>query len=90
MVEQLIRCSTLHQTPLTHHQHVVGNLLHHRKIMGDEQIAQSHLRLQLIQKAQDLRLHQHVQSRHRLIANDDIGVQGQCARNCNALPLTPG
>ncbi|MNG32317.1 hypothetical protein D3C84_1183010 [compost metagenome] len=41
---------------LQHHD-VIGNVLHDRQVMADEQIAQATVALQLHQQVQDLRLH---------------------------------
>ena len=45
--------------------------------MGDKEIGQVELRLQILQQVQDLSLDGHVQRGHRLVADDELGLQGQ-------------
>ena len=56
LAEQLrgIRC--LHQLAQVHHRDLIGEELHHRQVMGDKEIGQVELRLQILQQVQDLSL----------------------------------
>ena len=85
LAEQLrgIRC--LHQLAQVHHRDLIGEELHHRQVMGDKEIGQVELRLQILQQVQDLGLDGHVQRGHRLVADDELGLQGQ--RPGDAHPL---
>ena len=56
--------------------------------MGDEQVGQVELLLQLLQQVDDLGLDAHVQCRHRLITHDKLEVDGQGSGHPDALPLT--
>ena len=78
LAEQLrgIRC--LHQLAQVHHRDLIGEELHHRQVMGDKEIGQVELRLQILQQVQDLSLDGHVQRGHRLVADDELGLQGRC------------
>ena len=58
--------------------------------MGDEQVGQSQIVLQVLQQIQDLRLDRHVERRHRLVAHHQLGGQRQGAGDADALPLTAG
>ena len=58
--------------------------------MGDEQIRQAQLILQLIEHVDDLRLNRHVQRGHRLVADDEVGVDGQGAGDADTLALSAG
>ena len=53
--------------------------------MGDEDLGQSHLTLQLAQQVQDLRLNGDVQSGNRLVADDELGVHRQSAGDADTL-----
>jgi hypothetical protein len=43
------------------------------QVMGDEQIGQVELLLELTEQIQDLRLNGHVKRRHRLVGDDQLG-----------------
>ena len=62
-------------------------MAHHREIVGDEQIGQPQLLLQVLQNIHHLRLHRDVQRRERLIAQHKFGTHGQRAGNTDALAL---
>ena len=55
--------------------------------MSDEQIRQVKLFLQLAEEVQDLRLNGHIERRHGLVANNQLGIDRQGARDSDALPL---
>ena len=55
--------------------------------MGDEEVAQAVLALQVAEQAQDLVLHEHVERRDRLVAHDDLGGEGERAGDRDALTL---
>ena len=57
------------------------------QVVGDEQVGQPHLALQLQQQVDDLRLDGDVQRRHRLVGDDQLRLQGQRPRDADALPL---
>ena len=58
------------------------------QVVGDEQIRQAEFFLQVLQQVDDLRLNGHVQRRHRLVADDEIGVDRKRPSDADALPLT--
>ena len=55
--------------------------------MGDEQVAQSQLPLQVDHEVQDLRLHRDVEGRDGLVGHHQIGLQGQGPGEANSLAL---
>ena len=55
--------------------------------MANEQIAEAKLVLEVVEQVQNLSLHAHVEGRNRLVANEELGLQGQGAGNTNSLPL---
>ena len=65
-------CSTAR--PQIHHQHVVGDVAHHRQVVADEQIGQVELVLQVHHQVQHLRLDRHVQRRDRFVRHHDARV----------------
>ena len=60
------------------------------QIVGDEKIRQVALFLQGFQQVDDLRLNGDVQRGDRLIADDELGVQGQRTGNADTLALAAG
>ncbi len=73
-----------------HHRHAVRQVLHDGEVVADEQQRHAELVLQIDQQVDDLRLHRHVQRRHRLIADDQVRARRQRARDADALPLAAG
>ena len=69
---------------------VVGDVLDDGQVVGDEQIGQVALFLQLLQQVDDLRLDGHVQRGDRLVADDELGIQRQRAGDADALALAAG
>ena len=55
--------------------------------MADEQVGDAQLVLQVAQQVQHLRLHRHVQRRHRLVGRHHLGAQHQGAGDGDALAL---
>ena len=58
--------------------------------MGDEEISEPEFLLQILQQVDDLGLDRYVQRRHRLVADDQLGFDGERARDTDALALTAG
>ncbi len=58
--------------------------------MGDEQIGEPVRGLQIVQQVEDLRLDRDVERRHRLVADDQFGVDGERPCDADALPLAAG
>ena len=65
-------------------------MLHHRQVVGNKQISDVSLFLQIIQQIENLRLDRDIQRRDRLIADDEIGIERQSAGDADALPLAAG
>src|SRR5262245_361269 len=71
-----------------HDRDTVGNMLHDRQIMGNKDVGQAEILLQIGKQVDDLRLYGDVQGRYRLVAHDHVRLQGQRARNHQALSLS--
>ncbi len=74
MPENILRGSVLHKVSQIHNAHRIGNMLHHTQIVGDKQVGQLILLLQVLQKVNDLCLNGHIQSRHRLVADHELRI----------------
>ena len=60
---------------------------HHRKVVGDEQIGEAELVLQVLQQVDDLGLDRDVERGDRLVENEQARLQRQCPRDADALLL---
>ena len=58
--------------------------------MGDENQCQAHFFLDLLEQVNHLRLNRHIQRTHRLVANNQLGLQNQRAGDADALALAAG
>jgi hypothetical protein len=77
----------LHRQAEVHDQHVVRDVPHHAEVVRDEQVGEPELGLKVGHQIQHLRLHRHVERGHRLVGDDQRGVQHQRARDRDALAL---
>ncbi len=73
-----------------HHSDAVADVLHDREVVGDKEVGQSEIALEVLHKIDNLGLDRDVESGHRFIAYEKAGIERQCARNADALPLTAG
>src|SRR4051794_17658871 len=73
-----------------HHHDPVGDVIDHGKIVGDEQVCQPQLLLQVLQQVEDLGLDRNVERRHRLVADQKVRAQGQRPGDADALALPAG
>ena len=90
LLVDLLVVADLDDAPEVHHRDAVGDVAHHRQVVGDEDVGELELLLELLQQVDDLRLHRDVERRHRLVADDDLGVERQCPRHADALALPAG
>ena len=77
----------LHDLAQVHHGHAITDVAHHRQVMGNEQIGEAKLGLQIFQQVDNLRLNRNVQGRDRLVADDELRIDGQGAGHADALAL---
>jgi hypothetical protein len=54
----------------------------------NEEVRQAEGGLQVLQEIEDLRLDGDVEGRHRLVAEEHPGLQGECPRDAEPLPLS--
>ena len=70
-----------------HHRDAVADVAHDRKVVGDEQVGQPEVGLEVFEQVDDLRLNRHVERRDGLIGHDEGGLNGEGAGDADALPL---
>src|SRR5947209_18752084 len=59
----------------------------HREIVGDEDVGQAELLLEILEQVDDLRLDRHVECGYRLVAYDELRRHRERARDADALAL---
>ncbi|AEK62514.1 conserved hypothetical protein [Collimonas fungivorans Ter331] len=88
--EHLFFAAMLYRFTEVHDQHVVSDVLHHRQVVGDEQIGHAAGLLQVHQQVQHLRLDRYVERGNRFIGHDHFRIQHQRARDRHPLALAAG
>ena len=73
-----------------HHRDAVGDVLHHREVVRDEDIGEPEPPLQVAQQIEDLRADRDVERRDRLVADDQLRLDRERARDGDALALAAG
>ena len=66
------------------------DLADHREVVRDEDVGEVELALQVLQQVQDLRLHRDVERRDRLVADDQLRLERERARDPDPLALAAG
>jgi hypothetical protein len=77
----------LDQLAEIHHRHAVADVLHHGEVVGDEQIGEAEAALQVLQQVDDLRLDRDIEGGDRLVAHDQVGIDGERAGDADPLAL---
>jgi len=88
--KQLIRSTFLHNPPEIHHRNAMRNLADHGEIVGDKQVRELTLLLQVRQEIEYLRLHRHIECGDRLITHDKGWLNAKRSCDADALALTSG
>jgi hypothetical protein len=70
-----------------HHADLVADVAHDGEVVRDEEIGQAVARLQVLHDVEDLRLHRDVERRRRLVADQELRLGGERARDRDALAL---
>ena len=73
-----------------HDHNRVAHMRDRGEVVGDEQIGEPELGLQVAQQVEDLRPDRDVESGDRLVEHDELGRQRQSARDGDALALPAG
>ena len=88
--EERVGVADLDQSAEIHHPDPGRHEPHHRQIVGDQQIGEAEPLLQIAHEIENLRLDRDVERRGRLVADDQIGVRGDRARDRDPLALAAG
>ena len=85
--EQRIHRGKLDDLPSPHDGHVIGQMSHHGQIVGNQNQRQRKAFLEVLQEVQDLGLDGQIQSRNRLIENQQFRLHRESPGDPEALPL---
>ncbi len=77
----------LHDSPEIHDRDAIADVADHREIMADEEHREPEALAQAHDQVDDLGLDRDVESRHRLVRDDEFRVQREGAGNRDALAL---
>jgi hypothetical protein len=70
-----------------HDRNAMTHMLDDAEVMGDEEIRVTVASLKFLDEVEDLCLDRDIESRRRLIKDNELRARDQCPRNSNALPL---
>ncbi len=70
-----------------HHGDAVAHVFHDIEAVGDEEITQAHIALQIEQEIEHLALHGDIERGDGFVTDDELGLQCNGARDANALAL---
>ena len=85
---EIIPGREFHHLAHVHNAYPMAHVLDDGQIVGDEQVAQVQVALQLHQQVENLRPDRDIQARNRLVQHNQIGPEGQGASNGNTLALS--
>src|SRR5262249_7851139 len=76
-----------HDPPEVHHRNAVGDVLHHREVVCDEDVRETKPLLQIREQVDHLGLDRDVERGNRLVADDEPRLGCEGAGDADALPL---
>src|SRR5512133_165652 len=85
---ELLRRRDLDDRAQIHDGDPVRDVAHDRQVVGDEEVRQRELRLELLEEVDDLRLDRDVERRDGLVGDDEVGVDRERAGDPDPLALT--
>ena len=87
MAINLITISQLDNSAQIHHSHSITEVTYGGQIMGNEQVGQSQVALQLLEQVEDLSLDRDIQSTDRLIRHNQLGLESERSGDADSLTL---
>src|SRR5262252_4333214 len=87
IVEQRALWGKFYNAAQVHHTDAIRDVMHDGQVVRDEEVREAEIALQVLHQVEHLRLHRDVECRGRLIANEELRVRGERARNADALAL---
>ena len=86
---QLVTARKLGGLTEVHHHHAIRDVTHDVEVVSDEDVREPELLLQVLEQVQNLRLHRDVERRYRLVAEDELGVDGERAGDADRWRCPP-
>ena len=86
--QQFVGLSQFHVLTHVHDGDAIGDMAHDAQVVGDEEIGQTKLPLQVLEQIDDLRLHRDIQGGDGLVGQDHLRVQHQRPSDADPLPLS--
>ncbi len=80
----------LHNLPQVHDHDAVGHILHHRKVVGNKEVGEPQVLLDLLHQVEHLGLDGDIQGGNRLVADEHLRPDLQSAGDAEALALAAG
>ena len=87
VVIQICSVSNFHNFSKVHNGNLMAYMAYNRKIVCNKDIGNAEFFLKPLKQINYLRLNGDIQSRDRLIADNQLGIAGKGARNTKALSL---
>ncbi len=87
-LEHRVGRSDLDDLAEVHHRDEVRDVTDNREVVRDEDVRESELLLQVVEEVDDAGLDRHVERRHRLVEDQQLGIERERARDADALTLT--
>src|SRR5690348_10047661 len=84
--EEFISWRALDDMACIHHQNTVRDTGDHTQVVGDENYRGVQFPAELVNQVEYLRLDRHVESRRRLVRNEQLGIRRNGDGDHNALP----
>lgn len=70
--------------------HLFAKTAHEPEVMCDHNHSKTRVPVQIEQEVEHLAAHRHVESRHGLVENEQLGLACERSRDCNSLPFPSG
>ena len=87
VAEELLAVGQLDDAAQVHHRDAIADVLDHAHVVGDEEVGQPELALEVLEQVEDLGLDRDVERGHRLVADDEVRLEDQRAGDADALAL---
>ncbi len=90
ILKDLLRGACFQEVAQVQDADAVGDVFHHGKIMGDEQIGGSRFLLDIFHQVYHLSLYGHIQGGDAFIGDDQFGIHDQGPGDAHSLALSAG
>ena len=87
VVVEVVGGRELHDLAEVHDRDPVGDVPDDREVVRDEEVGEVEVALELLHQVDDLRLDRDVKGRHGLVANEEVRIERERAREADSLPL---